>query len=229
VATGIDILEAVKAGDVERLTALLKQDPTLAASRDEVGVSAVMHARYRSRTEMVEILLARRPHLDIFEAAALGRTQVVNARIDEDQAAAKAFSGDGFTPLHLAAFFGQPEVVALLLERGGDPSAVARNASEVTPLHSAAAGRNLEAVRLLLMHGVDANARQRGGFTALHAAALHGEVGIARLLVARGASPQAASDDGKTPLNLAIDKGDTEMVELLRSAAQPQPSDPAAS
>jgi ankyrin repeat protein len=229
VATGIEVLEAVRAGDVGRLSALLKQDPTLAGSRDEFGVSAIMHARYRSHMDMVELLLARRPHLDIFEAAALGRTQVVNARIDEDGAAAKAFSGDGFTPLHLAAFFGHAEVVALLLERGADPSAVARNASEVTPLHSAAAGRNLEAVRLLLMQGVDANARQRGGFTALHAAALHGEAGIARLLVARGASPQAASDDGKTALNLAIEKGDTEMVELLRTAGQPQPSDPAAS
>ncbi len=215
--TSADVLQAIKAGNAGRLEALLVQDGSLASSRDEAGISAILHARYRSRMDMVELLLACMPRLDIFEAAALGRTPVVTARLEEDSAAVKAFSGDGFTALHLAAFFGQPVAVQVLLDRGADPGAVARNASAVTPLHSAVAGRNLEVVRLLLMHGADANARQQGGWTALHEAALHGHVAIARLLLARGASPQAASDNGTTALQMATDKGHVAILELFQA------------
>jgi ankyrin repeat protein len=225
VGKSVDVLQAIKAGNAGRLEALLVQDGSLASSRDEAGISAILHARYRSRMDMVELLLACRPHLDIFEAAALGLTPIVNARLDQDPAAVKAFSGDGFTPVHLAAFFDQPEVVAVLLKRGADPGAVARNASAVTPLHSAVASRNLEVVRLLLMHGADANARQHGGWTALHAAAVHGDVAIARLLLARGASPQAASDDGTTALRLATDKGHAAVVELMQARPAPPPEE----
>jgi ankyrin repeat protein len=225
VGKSVDVLQAIKAGNAGRLEALLVQDGSLASSRDEGGISAILHARYRSRMDMVELLLARMPRLDIFEAAALGRTPVLTARLEEDPAAMKAFSGDGFTALHLAAFFGQPEAVKVLLDHGADPGAVARNTSAVTPLHSAIAGRNLEVVRLLLMHGADANARQHGGWTALHAAALHGDVAIARLLLARGASPQAASDDGTTALRLATDKGHAAVVELMQARPAPAPEE----
>jgi len=225
VGKSVDVLQAIKVGNAGRLEALLVQDGSLASSRDEAGISAILHARYRSRMDMVELLLACRPHLDIFEAAALGLTPIVKARLDEDPAAMNAFSGDGFTPVHLAAFFDQPEVVALLLDRGADPGMAARNASRVTPLHSAVAGRNLEVVRSLLMHGADANARQQGGWTALHAAALHGDVAIVRLLLARGASPQAANDDGTTALQLATDKGHADLVEMMQARPEPSPGE----
>ena len=217
-ATGGDVLDAVKAGDAGRLKAALAEDRALASARDEAGLSAVLHARYRSHMEILELLLACRPHLDIFDAAALGRIQVVQARLDEDHSAANAFAGDGFTPLHLAAFFAQPEVASVLLERGADPRAIARNLSRVTPLHSAAAGRSLEVARLLLGRDVDVNARQQGGWTALHAAAFHGDMDLARLLLARGASVQAVSDDGKTAPELALGQGHTELAEFLRTA-----------
>jgi ankyrin repeat protein len=221
VSKSIDVLEAIKAGNAGRLEALLVQDGSLAASRDQAGVSAILHARYRSRMDMVELLLAHRPQLDIFEAAALGQTQIAGLRLDEERTAINTFSGDGFTPLHLAAFFAQQEVVALLLKRGADPNVAARNASRVAPLHSAVAGRNLDVVRLLLLHGADPNARQQGGWTALHAAALHGDMAVARLLLARGASPQAANDDGTTALQLAIEKGHAAIVELMQARPEP--------
>ena len=214
-ASNGDVVEAVRGGNLDRLQSLLREDPSLAAARDEAGVSAVLLAHYRSRTDLVDALLARRPRLDVFDAAALGRTQVVAARIDEDPGSVSAWSGDGFTALHLAAFFARPDAAALLLERGADPAIPARNASLVTPLHSAAAGRSIEIVRMLLMRGVDANARQLGGWTALHAAAAQADEAMIRLLLGHGAFPQVAADDGTTASALASGKGHTAVVELL--------------
>jgi uncharacterized protein len=225
VGKSVNVIEAIKAGNAGKLEALLAQDGSLAASRDESGVSAILHARYRSRMDMVALLLACRPKLDVFEAAALGETQVVGMHLHAERTAVSSFSGDGFTALHLAAFFAQPDVVALLLRGGADPNAVARNASRVSPLHSAVAGRNLDTVRLLLMHGADPNARQQGGWTALHAAALHGDMAVVRLLLTRGASPQAANDDGTTALQIASDKGHAAIVELMQAGPSPPPEE----
>jgi ankyrin repeat protein len=216
-ATVSDVLQVFRTGDLERLKALLILEPSLADARDEVGVSLLLHARYRSRMEMVELLLASRKELDIFEAAALGQGTRVAALLDGDPTRVRAFSGDGFTALHLAAFFAQPHAVALLLGRGADANVVAKNPSAVTPLHSAAAGRSLDALRLLLMRGANPNARQQGGFTPLHAAALHGDLPMVLLLLGRGALPSAASDDGKTPLQLAEEKGHTTVAELIKA------------
>lgn len=220
-----DVLQVLRTGDLERLRALLILEPSLADARDEAGISVVLHARYRSRLEMVELLLTSRPHLDIFEAAALGRTDAVAALLEEDAMRVHAFSPDGFTPLHLAAFFAYPETVMLLLEHGAEPNAVAKNLSTVTPLHSAAAGRSLDVLRMLLMHGANPNARQQGGFTALHAAAIQGDVNMVRLLIGRGALPAAASDDGKTALQMAEEKGNTAVVEFIKSPPAPPPDE----
>ena len=220
-----DVLQVLRTGDLERLRALLIMEPSLADARDEAGVSIVLHARYRSRMDMLELLLASKPHLDIFEAAALGRTEAVAALLEKDTMRVHAFSPDGFTPLHLAAFFAYPETVTLLLEHGADPNVIAKNPSMVTPLHSAAAGRSLDVLRMLLMRGANPNARQQGGFTALHAAAIQGDVNMVRLLIGRGAMPAAASDDGKTALQMAEEKGHAAVVEFIASPPAPPPDE----
>ena len=56
--------------------------------------------------------------LDVFEAAALGEVDRLREILDGEPTSATAYSGDGFTALHFAAFFGGPEAAELLLERG---------------------------------------------------------------------------------------------------------------
>ena len=201
-----DVFEAIKTRDINRLRDLIAAEPELAAARDQHGVSAVLVAQYHRQSIIAELLEKSGIELDVYEAAALGRVGRLESLLVEDAARAFAFASDGFTPLHLAAFFAQPEAVRLLLARGAPVEVVAQNPMKVTPLHSAAAGRSAEIVRLLLEAGADPNAKQQEGFTALHAAAMHDDVEMARALIEHGADPDARTDDGKTPRAMASGK-----------------------
>ena len=132
-------------------------------------------------------LLAADPVLDVFDSAALGRVDRLTEIVDADPSQANAWSADGFTPVGLAAFFGQPEAVRFLIGRGADVHAVARNPMRVQPLHAATAARIVESVRLILEAGADPNAEQQEGWTALMAARRHGDDEIVDLLLAHGA------------------------------------------
>jgi ankyrin repeat protein len=213
--TGTDLIAAIKANDTTGAKDLLRAKPALAKERDANGVSAIMNARYRGQTELVELLLACGVALDVFEAATLGNTARVTELLDGNPKQVNAWSPDGFTPLHLACFFGQESVARLLLERGADPGAIALNPMRVQPLHSAAAGRQLGIVRVLLECGAPVNGRQHLGWTALHEAANQGNREMVETLLRHGADPAAGNDEGKTPANVAAERGHTELARLF--------------
>jgi ankyrin repeat protein len=201
------MFDAIDAGDEARLGELLAAEPGLANERDDDGVSAALHARYRDNHDAVEQLLATEPELDAFDAAGLGRSDRVAELLRADQGAATAFSSDGFTALHLAAFFGQTEAARLLLDRGALPNVVSRNELQVMPLHSASAGSHVGVARLLVAAGADVNATQRHGYTPLHAAAQNGHAELTDLLLDAGADPSARTDGGQSPADLATTAG----------------------
>jgi ankyrin repeat protein len=201
------VFELIDAGDAGALGEELERDPELAAQRKPDGLSPVLYALYNGKQELVAPLLDANPPLDVFDAAAVGRTRGLEELIDAEPELTTAWSPDGFTALHLAAFFGEEDAAKLLVERGAQVNLVARNANiHVTPLHSAAAGSHSEIVKLLLEHGADPNAAQDGGFTALHSAAQNGDRESAEALLEAGADPSLANDEGKTPADLADDE-----------------------
>jgi len=157
-------------------------------------MSDVLEALYRGDEERVSELLAAAPELDVFEAAALGRTERLNELLDRDPAGANAFGADGFQPLGLACFFGRVEAARLLLDRDADPNSLPRNEHiRAGPLHSASASENkgpetrYELCELLLDHGADPNREQGGRFTARDAARQNGDERLEELLLMRGA------------------------------------------
>ncbi len=208
-------LDAVRAGDEAAAELMLAGDPALAGARDGRGTTAVLLALYHGHPVLARSLAARRADLDIFEAAALGALERARGLLDADPALAGAYAEDGFYPLGLAAFFGQPAMVELLLARGAPVDAVARNGTRVMALHAAVAARDLESARLLLAHGADARATQADGFTPLHGAAQNGQLELVELLLAHGADPSARSSGGHTPLDLAQAQGHGEVERRL--------------
>jgi uncharacterized protein len=181
-----DLVEAVKAGEVETVAELVAQDPALAATPDDDGMTPVRHALYVNQRAALAALLAADPPLGVLDLAATGRAEELQRKLDREAANERA--QDGFTALHLACFFGGAEAVRVLLEAGADPNPSQDNPMTVAPLHSAAAARDREAVRLLLEAGADPNARQHGGYTALDAARQHEDAEMERLLREHGAS-----------------------------------------
>jgi adenosylhomocysteine nucleosidase len=210
-----EMMAAVAAGDTAGVQRLLAADPALASARGDDGVSAVLLARYRFDRATVDAILAADPEIDVFEAAALGRLDRLDPALMADPGLVNAYSQDGFTALHLAAFFGKAEAVRRLLDGGASVDAVTRNDLANQPLHAAAAGKHVEVCRLLLAAGADVHATQHGGYTPLHEAAQHGDDEMVELFLSAGADPTIAVEAGGTPADLAATAGHPDVARRL--------------
>ena len=154
-------------------------------------MSDVLAAIYRGDRDEAE-RLAGGKELDVFEAAALGRSERLEELLDGDASLANAWADDGFQPLGLASFFGHVDAARLLVGRGAEVNSASRNPMKVMPLHSAAATGDADfryaIAKLLLEAGADPNARQQDGFTPMMAADQSGDTRLRELLLEHGAS-----------------------------------------
>ena len=212
-----DLIAAVDTDDAARVAELLTADPSLATSRNADGVSAIMLSRYRNARAVTDALLATDPDLDVYEAATLGYVDRLRERLEEDPSRVQAFSPDGFTALHFAAFFGKPDAAQLLLDAGAAVDVYSRNGMTVQPLHSAASGRHHEVCRILLAAGAEVDAPQVGGYRPLHQAAQNGDLESAELFLSAGADPTLARDNGETPADTAEAAGHLDLAARLRA------------
>ena len=180
--------------------------------------SPVLAALYARDTERARAAADGRA-LDLHEAVAIGDRARVEELLRADPASAAAPTPDGFTALHLAAFFSGDAAIARALLGAGAPVDVhAGNDMRVTPLNSAAAAGARGIAAILLEAGADADAAQAGGYTPLHSAAANGDAALADMLVAHGARSGRAADDGRTPADLADERGHPELAARLRAA-----------
>lgn len=198
------LFAALDAGDADAVAAVARARPEVLHEQLD-GVTPIRGAAYRGRADLVDLLRSLGAVPDAFDAAAIGDVDRLRSLLDDDPDAATATSGDGFTALHLAAWFGQVAAAELLLAKGADPVAVATNGTGLQPLNSAAAGGTEVIAHLLLDRGADIEAAQHGGVRPLHSAAHRDDLAMVRLLLERGADPSATTDDGRSPADLATD------------------------
>ena len=209
-------IDAIKAGEFERVKAMVSADPTLIDARSRTGESAILTAVYHRQKEIVNLLVARGASLSLFEACAAGEIERAERLLADDPQAINAYSADGWTPLHLAAFFGHTKLAELLLGRGADAAARSRNGNGNTPLHAALAGNHKMVAGLLVGHGADVNASDASGWRPLHLAAANNNLDSMKQLIAQGAEVGAPNGEGRTALSLAQEKNHREAAALLR-------------
>ena len=132
----MSIFELIAAGDGDAVRDELERRPDLAAERNDDGLSPVLYALRHGQADLVETILGANPALDVFDAAAVGRTRGLEELLEAEAGLAQARAADGSTALHLAARFDQKDAAELLLEYGAD--AAARDGEGRTPADLAA-------------------------------------------------------------------------------------------
>jgi ankyrin repeat protein len=190
-ATDIPVNVAARAGELEKLKALLKASSELANATNSRGVTPLQIATMQGHQSVVELLLASGAN--------------VNAR-----------ATNGSTPLLLAAGKTNLALVKLLLAKGADVTAT--NQFGQFPLISAATRRSWPVARVLLEARANPNAQDSLGYSALNLFARAGHREAVAGLLAAGANPNLKElPTGATALHYAASLGDLPMTELLVS------------
>jgi len=211
-----DLLEEyIQTGNAIDLLALLEVNKHLATQKTSQNISPIMLCCYYKKPELAEIILKFVAEISIFEASALGKSDIIKDTLQQNPALINEFSEDGFTPLSLASYFGKEDITHLLLLNGADPNIPSKNGYNVYPLHSAVAANYTMIAKMLLEAGAEINVVQMSGATPLHSAAHNGNIELLILLLEAGANVNAKMEDGKTPADKAFEKGFFDIAKIL--------------
>jgi ankyrin repeat protein len=227
----VRLIQAVKAGDVNAVRALLKSQVDVNATEPD-GATALHWATHRNDLLTVELLIAAGARVNAANdygimplnlACTNGSAAMVNTLLKAG-ADIRAVPATGETPLMTAVMTGKTDVVEVLMEHEAEVNA--KEPSGQTALMWAAGQGHLDLVNLLIKRGADVNARSASGFTPMLFAARHGSVDITRALLAAGAGINEKATDGATALVVATVRGNTPLAMfLLDEGADPNADD----
>jgi ankyrin repeat protein len=212
----MSIFELIDAGDAAGLHALIGRDKDALDTRDDDGLSPLMHAAYRGQGPVFDALAAQGSD-DAWDRILLGESDGLPAP--------DAWTPDGFTPLHIAAFAKNAAAAQALMDAGADPNVFATASfALVTPLGTCAFSGATEVARVLLRGGANASLTEVEGGAPLEVALANGYRDIVALAFVALAhveieSVRSALEYDATLANATVDWGDGDWESALGAAA----------
>ncbi|XP_066881694.1 ankyrin-3 isoform X35 [Kogia breviceps] len=182
---------ALQQGHDQVVSLLLEND-----TKGKVRLPALHIAARKDDTKAAALLLQNDSNADVESKMVVNRT-----------------TESGFTPLHIAAHYGNINVATLLLNRAAAVGFTARN--DITPLHVASKRGNANMVKLLLDRGAKIDAKTRDGLTPLHCGARSGHEQVVEMLLDRAAPILSKTKNGLSPLHMATQGDHLNCVQLL--------------
>nr|XP_033956460.1 ankyrin-3 isoform X12 [Pseudochaenichthys georgianus] len=182
---------ALQQGHDQVVSLLLEND-----TKGKVRLPALHIAARKDDTKAAALLLQNDHNADVESKMMVNRT-----------------TESGFTPLHIAAHYGNINVATLLLNRGAAVDFMARN--DIIPLHVASKRGNSNMLKLLLDRGSKIDAKTKDGLTPLHCGARSGHEQIVEILLDRGAPFLSKTKNGLSPLHMATQGDHLNCVQLL--------------
>lgn len=221
-----EIHEAVTAGNLDRVTELLRSDPALVRSPSEAGCAELpLHlAAMQGQVEIARLLLQSGADIDGFDrdestplhVAALHRkSEMVRFLLDQG-ADVNRRDKNGAYALSFAISGGDPTAIQMILDAGADLNHVSPQGGTLLP---SACMRGLwDLVDLLLERGVDINQGDRNGTTPMHWVAYRDDAARVAEMLRRGAKASAADSNGMVPLHAAAERGALGTAKALLDA-----------
>ncbi len=157
-------LTLVQDGDLDGLRRWLDRAISRLREQDEWGWTALDHAVFEGRWEVVDYLLEKRnatPGMIFYDALVDGRFPTARGLLRYEIAA--ELTGPSLAR-KAEVFWTDPAMVGAFLDAGADPDYIDDQAADGNaPLHYAAQAGTVEAVRLLLARGADPTAENETG------------------------------------------------------------------
>ncbi|KAM4709139.1 ankyrin repeat domain-containing protein 55 isoform 2-T2 [Discoglossus pictus] len=191
------VYQAAANGDVNTLTAVIREDPSILEYCDNEGCTPLMHAVSGRQVDTVKLLLKMGANINTQDAC-------------------------GRTSLSLATYLGWLEGCVSLLRNGAKQNIPDKNGR--LPLHAATAEADVRLLAVLLQQSTlsEVNHQDNEGMTSLHWAAFHNRPQHAQTLLQKGADPTLVDKDFKTALHWAVQSGNRVLCSIILDHHQGQ-------
>ncbi|XP_028705276.2 ankyrin repeat domain-containing protein 55 [Macaca mulatta] len=189
------VYQAASNGDVNALTAVIREDPSILECCDGEGCTPLMHAVSGRQVDTVKLLLKMGANINMQDAY-------------------------GRTSLCLATYLGWLEGCVSLLRNGAKHNIPDKNGR--LPLHAATAEPDVRLLTVLLQQSnlSEINHQDNEGMTPLHWAAFHNQPQHTQMLLKKGADPTLVDKDFKTALHWAVQSGNRILCSIILSHHQ---------
>ncbi|XP_071436582.1 ankyrin repeat domain-containing protein 55 isoform X2 [Pithys albifrons albifrons] len=189
------VYQAAANGDVNTLTAVIREDPSILECCDREGCTPLMHAVSGRQVDTVKLLLKMGANINTQDAY-------------------------GRTSLSLATYLGWLEGCVSLLRNGAKQNIPDKNGR--LPLHAATAEPDVRLLSVLLQQSnlSEINHQDNEGMTSLHWAAFHNRPQHTQTLLHKGADPTLVDKDFKTALHWAVQSGNRILCSIILDHSQ---------